>query len=261
MKTLLTLFVLFLSSISFNSYGGWFDKTICVETDVQIRGDIIYLPNETKPFTGKNLCNYENGQIKSQGKFKDGIKDDEWTLWNKNSQINSEINFKQGIKFNETIYVYNKNGQLRSEENYKEGILIGESINSYYENGQIEWKENYKDNKLEGKVTFWSENGEIEHEATFKKSKCTSGECNLVACFKNFNILDDKIISLPNETEPFTGINLCKYENGQIEIQIKIKDGMLYGKYKQWNENGQIVLDANFKDNTVHGNYTEWWSN
>ena len=61
MKKLLIL--LFSILISFNSYGGFFDKTVCVDTDAQIRNDLYYLPNETKPFTGKNLCKYKNGQI------------------------------------------------------------------------------------------------------------------------------------------------------------------------------------------------------
>ncbi len=56
MKKLLIL--LFSILISFNSYGlfGLFEKTVCVETDAQKRGGIYYLPNETKPFTGNNLC-------------------------------------------------------------------------------------------------------------------------------------------------------------------------------------------------------------
>ena len=56
MKKLLIL--LFSILISFNSYGGWFDKTVCVDTDAQEKGGIIYLPSKTKPFTGKNLCKY-----------------------------------------------------------------------------------------------------------------------------------------------------------------------------------------------------------
>ena len=67
MKKLLIL--LFSILFSFNSYGDSSDKTICVETDVQERDGIIYLPNETKPFTGKNLCKYENGKNISKVKL------------------------------------------------------------------------------------------------------------------------------------------------------------------------------------------------
>ena len=246
MKTILTLFVLFLSSISFNSYGGWFDKTICFETDAQIRGEIIYLPNETESFTGKNLCKYENGQIKSEGKFKDGIKDDKWNAWHKNGQIDSEINYKDDKKIIETIYSYDENDQIHFVNFYKEGILISETIYSHYENGQTEFKENYKDNKLDGKVTYWFENGEIEHEATFKKSKCVSGDCHKFSC---------------KVKKDFTGIQLCAYENGQIEIKVKIRYGLKQGIYTSWYDNNQIKGKYNYKHGKIEGLYITWYKN
>ena len=97
MKKLLIL--LFSILISFNSYGlfGLFEKTICVDTDGQERDRVIYLPNKTKPFTGENLCKYENGQNKSKGKVKDGKIDDKWTYWFKNGQILKEATYKDGM--------------------------------------------------------------------------------------------------------------------------------------------------------------------
>jgi len=96
MKKLLIL--LFSILISFNSYGSYhsYSETICVDTDAQETGGIIYLPNKTKPFTGKNLCKYENGQKKSEGKFKDGKKDGKQTSWNENGQIEAEAIYKGG---------------------------------------------------------------------------------------------------------------------------------------------------------------------
>ena len=112
MKTLLTLFVLFFSSsISFNSYGGLFDKTVCVETDAQDRNGIIYLPNETKPFTGKNLCEYENGQVETKGEIKDGKYDGKWTSWYENGQIESEAKYKDGKIDGKLIY-WDESGQV-----------------------------------------------------------------------------------------------------------------------------------------------------
>ena len=57
MKKLLIL--LFSILISFNSYGSYhsYSETICVDTDAQETGGIIYLPNKTKPFSGKTYVN------------------------------------------------------------------------------------------------------------------------------------------------------------------------------------------------------------
>ena len=86
MKTFLILFVLFLSSISLNSNAGMFDKTVCLETDAQIREGLIYLPNKNKPFTGNILCEYENGQTKIKGEVEDGLIDGNLFLYYENGQ-------------------------------------------------------------------------------------------------------------------------------------------------------------------------------
>ena len=184
MKKLLIL--LFSILISFNSYGGWFDKTVCVETnDVQDRDGIIYLSNETKPFSGKNLCKYENSQNKSKGKVKDGKKNDIWTewyengqkmsetaykdgkthgkciSWHENGQIKSVKNYKDG-KYDGKVNYWYEDGQIKTERIYKEGKEIGESgsIITRYLNGQIKLQNNYKDGKKDGKTTYWYENGQ-----------------------------------------------------------------------------------------------------
>jgi len=108
MKKLLLLSIL----ISFNSYGGLFDKTICVETDSQLRDGLIYLPNKTKPFSGKNLCEYQNGQNKSKGKIKDGKKNELWTEWEDNGQIKLERTYNFG--------------QIEREKNYQNGKEIND---------------------------------------------------------------------------------------------------------------------------------------
>ena len=144
-KLIILLFSIF---ISINSYGGIFSETVCFETSGQ---NIVFLPIDSYPYSGKYICKYDNGQKKSEGKIKDGIQVGKWTEW-------------WG------------NGQLKSERNYKDGKLDGKWTN-WYENTQKKSEENYKDGKLDGKWTRWDENGQIELEATFKDGKCISGDC------------------------------------------------------------------------------------
>jgi hypothetical protein len=90
--------LLFSILISFSSYGlfGLFEKTVCVETDAQERNYLFYLPNQQEPFSGKNLCEYENGQKKFEGNIKDGKLDGKWTSWHENGQKLFERNIKDG---------------------------------------------------------------------------------------------------------------------------------------------------------------------
>ena len=53
---------------------------------------------------------------------------------------------------------------------------------------------------------------------------------------------------LPNQQEPFTGKNVCKYKNGQIASEINYKDGKQDGKVTWWYENGQKQSEGNYKD-------------
>jgi len=176
MKILLTFFVLFFSSsISFNSYGDASDKTICVETDGQDRNSIIFLPNQTEPFTGNNLCEYGNGQFKSQGKFKDGIKDGKWTTWFENGQIQYEATYKVGTLVVETKYLYYESGQIEAKEYYKDEL--DGKVTLWYEDGQIKAEGNYKDGKGDGKWIWWYEDGQIKSEKNYKDGECISGDC------------------------------------------------------------------------------------
>ena len=177
MKRTLIIFVLFPILVSFNSYGGWFDKTVCVATDaqVQVRNNIVYLPNKTETFTGNNLCKYENGQVKVKGKVKDGKPDGKWTHWFENGQIKLEGNYKDG-KPDGKLTAWYENGQIVYVINYKDGKKEGKQT-SWYEGGQIKWEENYKDGKKDGKQTDWYENGQIWWKENYKDGKCISGDC------------------------------------------------------------------------------------
>ena len=72
LKTILS--ALFSILISFNSYSlfGLFEDPVCIATDGQTRNGIVYLPNQTEGFTGKNLCVYKNDQKKSEYDVIDG---------------------------------------------------------------------------------------------------------------------------------------------------------------------------------------------
>ena len=139
-KLIILLFSIF---ISINSYGGIFKESICFETDGQ---NIVFLPNETDPYTGKYLCKYDKGLKEREGRYKDGKLDGKKTNWNKNGQIASEKNYKDGKKDGKWTQWY-ENGQKEGERYLKDGKKDGKST-KWDENGQITVQENYKDGEL-----------------------------------------------------------------------------------------------------------------
>ena len=94
-KTLLTtLFVCVVSS--FLSGCCSVEKTICSDKEGQTRNGLVYLLNQEEPFTGKNICKYENGQKSEEGNYLDGKRDGKWTWWYENGQKWLEANYKDG---------------------------------------------------------------------------------------------------------------------------------------------------------------------
>ena len=229
MKRLLVL--LFSILISFNSLG----ETGCSEKDdkedfinsttyFQERGGLLYLPNQSKPYSGENLCIHKNssGQYFLKGEIKNGKRHGKMTIWQKNGLIDGELYFKDGEAVGDTIYeYYYSTDQIKSVKNNK--LVIKDGIQSYmkdgkwtewYENGQIESESNWKDGKEYGKQTWWDENGQIRLEINWKDGKSNQ-----------------------------TGW----YENGQKEFQANLNKNN-DGEVTFWHESGQIKSKATYKD-------------
>ena len=120
MKKLLVL--LFITLTLLIQGCGFFEETVCVKTDAQQRDGLKYLPNKTKPFTGNNLCKYENGQIRSKGNMLNGLPAGKWTWWYESGMKWQEYNHKDG-KLDGKKTNWHENGQIKSEANYKNGEL------------------------------------------------------------------------------------------------------------------------------------------
>lgn len=54
-----------------------------------------------------------------------------------------------------------------------------------------------------------------------------------------------------NQEEPFTGIGIKKYENGQLQIIQHFKNGIEDGDFKIYYLNGQLQAEGIFKDGKV----------
>jgi len=120
-KTVITAILIGVSIAS--TANAWAGKTVCIGTNAQDRNGLIYLPNTSEPFSGKNLCKYENGQTRWQGKIDDGHKDGTWTYWHENGQMAYERNYKDGKKDGKWTR-WDEDGWVQYEGNYKDGKCI-----------------------------------------------------------------------------------------------------------------------------------------
>ena len=72
-------------------------QVICIETDIQYRDGIIYLPYDSAPFSGLNVCNDQDNQLKLIGKIKNGKLEGEWNNINKNGKIIKKSEYNNGV--------------------------------------------------------------------------------------------------------------------------------------------------------------------
>ena len=63
---------------------------------------------------------------------------------------------------------------------------------------------------------------------------------------------------LKSTNQPFSGKDLCMYENGQKMLEQYYKDGKMHGKALGWHENGQKMVDGNYVDGKPEGKAEMW---
>jgi hypothetical protein len=112
---------------------------------------------------GKYTSWYKGTAIKeSEGNYRDGKQEGQWTFWHNNGKISSSGEFKDGMHQGKWI-IYYINGQKAAESEYNRDLLHG-AYSQYFKNGQ-KWTEGqYKDGQKSGHWIFYCEDGTKKQE-------------------------------------------------------------------------------------------------
>ena len=139
----------------------------CEKETLEYKKDRKHYSSKTnKPYNGLWTTLYENGNKKSEGKYKDGKQDGPWTYWYENEQKKSEGTYKDGKEVGLSIWYY-RNGQKRSEGVFKDDENHG-TWTYWYENEQKKSEGTYKDGEKDGTWAGWRKNGQKKEEGTYK---------------------------------------------------------------------------------------------
>jgi antitoxin component YwqK of YwqJK toxin-antitoxin module len=109
----------------------------------------IYLASNMEPYNGKFMEYYENGNIKGENQFVEGVLNGVTTLYFENGMKSEIRSYKNGRK-DGTWLVWNT-----------QGIKVAEA--------------NYKNNRKDGKWMIWDNEGKLIYEIYYEK-----GERNVV---------------------------------------------------------------------------------
>ena len=126
--------------------------------------------SDQREWIGPAMLLDENGQVKSEKTYKDGI--EKTTYWYENGQIKRETNYKDAKPDGKATEWY-ENGQIKTEHNYQLSkpypvFIPNRKWTKWYENGQKEGEGYLKDGKKDGKSTKWDESGQIAVQENYK---------------------------------------------------------------------------------------------
>ena len=69
---------------------------------------------------------------------------------------------------------------------------------------------------------------------------------------------DDTALIDPDTKKPFDGIAKDFHKNGQLSMEIPMKNGKFHGTVKEWYPNGSKKAETEFADGKRNGKCTEW---
>jgi len=182
---------------------------------------------------------HENGNLKSEGNRVNFQLDGLWKFYNENGKISVEFNYRDGKK-NGIKKVYDLETQnIVSEENFSNDVRDGKS---YYFKDGIKFKEvPFVNGKEEGLGREFDKNGLIQTITTYKKG---------------FVNREEKI----NRTDKFgkkQGIWKEFYDEVNVHKEMKYRDDLLDGYYKEFSKDGNLILAEKYIEGVLQKNVAE----
>ena len=199
----------------------------------------------------------EKGGLLSEINYKNGEKDGH-AIWYRYDTTNKkqpklvkyyEGDFKADVQTGHWIY-YQSDGTLGNEGEYANGKMSG--VWTWYYDGVNVWKKGvYKDGERNGEYTVYFENGKVYYTGIFVNGKeeglwkrwFENGKPEIQGCFH-----DGKMDSVWKEW----------FSNGILKYEINYKNNLKNGVVIYYDETGQKTSIQTFKDGVLHGKFTQF---
>ena len=124
---------------------------------LELRDGKIYVIGENKPYTGTFIKKFENGNLREEKNYKNGLRHGKQEIYDRSGQLLLLDTYKNGQKDGPHRGYY-ENGNLQTEAMYKNGKNDG-ATRVYYENGQLWSESKYKNGEKVAPTKWYDENG------------------------------------------------------------------------------------------------------
>lgn len=108
---------------------------------------------------------YSNGSIRMKSHYDMNVLSGETIMWYENGNIQSRY-FAKNNEYDSVFESYNVNGKLVKKEFYKEGVKHG-PISQWYDDGNVFVIGQYEDGMFDGLWKIYYENGSLGSEAEY----------------------------------------------------------------------------------------------
>ena len=181
---------------------------------------------------------HTNGQLKSQGAYKDGKRIDDWVFYHPNGKVEQKGKYdKRGRAQGQWKWFY-ESGNLLREEMYVDDLLEG-PMTEYSDTGNVITKGEYLEGMKEG--AWFYEMGDYQEQGNYKADKregmwkhaYTNGKTRYEGSFVDGN---------PDGRHEYW------WPNGKTREEGKYIMGRKEGEWKYFNESGMLMLTITYKD-------------
>lgn len=182
--------------------------------------------SDSLPFTGTCIDLYENGEVKSERNYTNGLPDGNFVRYYKNGQISVEVNYKEGNPV-DGFKQYYESGKLKAEKvNYGNKQVL----TRWFENGVKSADINFENNMLNGRSCQWYSNGRQEMLCSY---------------------INDK----------HHGDLIAWYSNGVKKIEGRYINDNLDGKWTQWSNKGNVIAEEFYKNGYKDSTWSYFFDN
>lgn len=185
-------------------------------------------------FTGIAKEFYQNGSLKKEVFFNEGMPQGQVKIYDTNGRLISIEHYKNGLKDGQiTRFSFTKGILTEEKVNYAEGKLEGKR-DIYGGNGKLLATESFKNNQLDGTKETFFDNGNTRSQAEYKNDKLHGAR---VFYYDNGNIAYKEEFNKGK----LCGIRTGYYTNGKIFSQEYYKDDIPEGEKSIFDINGKLV--------------------
>ena len=224
------------------------EKTID-ESELVEREDIQYQINSDKPYTGSVFSYHDNGQVKTSGMYKKGLKGGLFEEFYENGQLLSSVNYFMGGKEGvENIYF--ENSSIRFRNTYKNNVLNGVR-ETYFDTGELKTKEDYLNGEFKKLFVRYVLSGK---EVLYVRMNNKGEFMDNSDLFTNGTTPFDRPV-LKGSGEVYEGPYIFEYYHdgnlgGSMEFEHYDSEKKLF---KVYYDNGQLSESGTVKGMELHG--------